>query len=178
MSDVCIIQKAQPLQAFFKTAPTPGSGFPTIAPTSTEPLGDGVVQLESNHTQESRGANAKFIFFGVGNSAGTVLAKIVGWTRAQNASGVQWIPTTLFSGTLTLGTTTGPTDSAGPVKSTDQFAGTIAVAGSLVANGYVLEPADNGIQVLHLPVIGCQRLQMIVSTGTNVTKANGLYAQY
>jgi hypothetical protein len=174
MAEVTITQKALNYRRLFAadgTLNAPGTGA-TLAPALTDPLRNVTGVLAVGEHGVTQGANAKFIFFGVGTSTQTFNAKIIGWTRAGNL----WIPVTMASLNCTLSSTAGAGDIGG-VLATELFVGTLSVNSSLIQTGGAAWPSDGGIQLLPLNLAGFQRIQLAIGSGT-ASHGNALLSEF
>lgn len=150
------------------------SSFASVADTTTEPTGDGVISLASG---DRVGAwTASIIFFGTGDANDVLLAKVYGVRRIGAAS---WTYIPLLSLTVTLGAKTGV--AGGAVVATELYADTIVVAspsyGVADSSYRIVSPADDTVARVMLDTEGYEKLVIKFDDSTgNPTSMNALVA--
>lgn len=149
------------------------SSFAARGDTTTEPTGDGVINLVG---AERVGAwTAQIVFYGVGDANDVVNAKVYGVRRA----GASWTFIPLMSLVATLGTKTGV--SGGGVGAAELYADTLVVAspsyGVADSSYRLVSPADNTAARLMLDTEGFEKLVIDFDMDTgSPTSANALVA--
>lgn len=154
---VTICTAANDFQTFYKTPPAP-TAYATLPITATAPAGDGVI--DKGGGKQNPGKISKIVFWAVGTSTSSFSAKIVGYTQTDG----EWWPITLADVLCTIG-------ASRRANGTENVVGTIAINSGLVVANYEIVPADNGIQVLKLDLMGCQRIKLVPGPKTGTCSA-------
>ena len=155
--------------------------FPTKAPTSTKPSGDGVIALSPNgNFGADSPTKLHVLFVGTGADNSTFQARVVIWNKFNNTDGgnsdtdVIWIPQTIYNVDATLGTSVGV--SASVIDNNHRFADGLAVTASSqnTAKAELISPANNGVAGLQIETLGAQLVEITFALGT-ATGANALF---
>lgn len=146
------------------------AAYPTITVTTTEPSGDGVVNVTPIGKQ-SQGTQAQISFYGVGADNATFNWLILGWRATTNNL---WVPYLLAGGAGVLGDFTGT--AGADVIATERFADTITVAaGGTVNVQYNLLTVADSPNCIFLNTNGFAKLEILFEKDTT-TSMNALIA--
>jgi hypothetical protein len=170
------------------------NGYPTRIPTITPPsqatsgvtaAGDGVLPIGTPMGNYGV-AHVTLIPIGVGSATNTFSMTILGWNRTQlNVANTSflWIPVSLATIAVTLGTETGVANSE--LGTTTLFATTITMTGAAVGvtsgmaatvlDWFTISPGSNAIGCIRQPTFGFRFLEVIFTTGGSATSCNCLW---
>lgn len=167
------------------------NGFPSLVPTTTEPVvdagtatGQAAIALGSQTPALSGLARNSAIVLPYGADAAinnkTGSMRVIGWGSIDSPtsqSGRLWIPVPLVEVQCTFnGTQIGVAGKA--LIATEGFASTITLTGT-TANANVgveiVSPANSTIGYLIVDLRGFQKIEFIFTTGGSVTSCNALY---
>jgi hypothetical protein len=164
-----------PLNSFRKlfTSDVAPGAIPTLAPTRTQPSGDGVFNCV--YSGAGVGFNAlKLLFVGSSAADQTFTARVTAWMRIASALEelVEYVPVRLADLTVTLGTKTG---FVGGLGTSLLYADTIVAVGTPpIATGTyeIISPADNGIAMVKFDFAGAEHVQVQLGTTATAATAN------
>ncbi len=140
------------------------SAFPSRVPTTTEPVGEGVIDL-----RQQTPVNLALLFYGTGADNATFDARVIGWQKV----GGLWVPVTLLQAACTLSAAVGV--ALAEVTNSERFADTITL--SLIASSgvdaWAKSPTNDTIGMALADVVGMAKAEVIFDLGT-ATGANAL----
>lgn len=152
------------------SAKTTASSITAPAPTTTQPSGNGIVDMAI--TPGKIFNSCGFAFYGAGSADQTFTGAITGWKK----SGSLWIPIPMLTFSGLLGTATGVASQN--VINTDLFADTLTISTAYTNVYEVLSPGNNTVAFLKmLDTFGCDLLQLQLAVGT-ATSVGGLFSQF
>jgi len=162
------------------------NGYPTKAPTLTQPSGDGVIPCGFLGSESPEFLT--LLPIGVGASNNTFSMRVLGWRPTQIpalALRPLWIPVPLVDYAMTLGTASGAT--GGELGTTTLFADTITstVGPTFITSGaapiapgwYQISPVNDLVGMIHQATLGFPFLELIFTTGGVATSCNCLWAR-
>lgn len=155
--------------------------YPAAVPTKTKPSGSGIITLgDSPLSVQQVGLGFKFLFYGTGSAATTLLCRLIGWQQTAVVGGTPlWVPVPLMEVTATLAAIPGVAGS--DIPATMNFADTVTLTtgyGSTDPNGTaVTSPTGSVIAHVLAPAQGFNLFQVQVKVGT-ATDGNVLYAPW
>ncbi len=147
------------------------SSFTAPAATTTEPTGDGVIEVKGGRPYPV-GSQAELLFFGAGSDNTTFDARVIGWARVFGGS--LWMPTVLWQGTVTLSGFVGVSGEV--VGSSDRLADTIVTTAGFGTEGQTcitVSPANDTPARLVLDTLDSEKLQLKFDM-TGATSGNAL----
>lgn len=154
------------------TANTTESSFDSKVPTTTEPTGSDVFDIQFSPDQRvHQGVQA--IFYGAGSNNQTLTARLIGW----KLYGDLWIPAVLAEIACTLSDTAVGVSGAS-IADTELFADTLVLAsGFSTDNVKLTSPASDIVGHATINLDGYGKIEWSLKVGT-ATNANALFALY
>jgi hypothetical protein len=158
------------------TADSTSASFPTRIPTTTEPTGDGVIDLLA----AAGGTRVvptwlDIVPYGTTTADQTFKVRVVGWRKV----GTLWVPTTLLEFTATLGTATGV--SGATLGTTYLFADTVGDPatgkGAIGVDCQPTSPADNTVASYMVDTRGSAKVEILFDRNSSAASCNALVAQ-
>ncbi len=168
----------------FRAANENASGFATKISTTTEPTGDGVLDLA--RLGGSVPCKILLVPFLLGGDGDTTVMRVIGWSSVSLASvNTLWVPVILGEFTLTASTAVGVAGAA--VLNTERFADTIvpvaariedAVVGAGTAvhsDVNVLSPTNDTPGHIIMPLRGMHKIELTSDQTGGTSTFNCLY---
>lgn len=163
--------RMRPLSKALSTSATDAS-FPSKVPTTTEPTGIGVLELQRLETRATFPSNIFLIPYGVGNDDHTFDMRVIGWRKVATL----WVPTVLTQVAVTLSTAVGVAGAA--VTNSERFADTISITiGNSNVSVEVVSPANNTVAHMVVDVKGSQKVELTFDLGSG-TNCNALWSAF
>jgi hypothetical protein len=150
------------------------AAFSALAPQTAIPSAEGVVSTQQGLTWPDP-VTLRLTFFGTAAADLVFKARLSWWFQATTASGaaVEYFPVRAIDLAVTLGTRT----ASSGLGASNYYADTIAVAGTPVTDAAggpirIYSPADNGIAMVTLSLMGAKFVQVQLGDGS-ATAATG-----
>lgn len=148
---------------------TTDTSFDSKVPTTTEPTGEGVFDVESGSVV---GQGLQAVFYGEGANDTTFSVRLIGWKLMTTL----WVPVVLAEFACTLSTVVGV--AAAAVTDNDRFADTITLAsGFSTANVIVTSSTGNIVGHATINLDGYGKIEWSFDM-TGATNGNALWAMY
>lgn len=154
------------------------ASFDALVSTTTEPTGDGVIDLVDLGGYQHN--NAKFIPFGTDANNETFKMRISGWRPLEiSGSTTLWVPTLLCEVTVTLSSTQAGVAGAG-VVATEYFADTLTLTYPATdgISTQVVSPANDLPGHVVIDCKGCAKLRVDFDRNSSAASCNALYGTY
>ncbi len=161
--------------------------YPSKIPTVTRPSGSGVIDMTGGDYVPGH-----LLLIPYGTDAGTHTAgmKVLGWRDTnQNPGNPQmrlWVPVVLCTVAITLGSAAGVANA--DLGTTQKFATTMTMTGgpTFITSGaapvcldwFEISPGSNAIGLVSVPTFGFKMMEVIFTTGSDVTDINALYTHF
>lgn len=150
--------------AKIRSANATDTSFPARPVTTTEPAGNGVLDL-----RQFTPSNLVVIPFGSGSDNTTFDLRIIAWNRI----GTLWVPTILAQASCTLSASVGVSGQS--VTDTDRFADTVTL--SLIASAgvdaFAKSPANDTPATIVVDALGAEKIEIVFDL-TGAAGANAL----
>lgn len=145
--------------------------FDSKIPTTTEPTGDGVHDVQQTLTTTVP-VGVQAVFYGAGANDSTFTARLIGWKLI----GTVWVPTVLAEIAGIYSTVVGV--SGGTITDTDRLADTLTLAsGYSTANCIMTSPTGNIVAHATVNLDGYAKIEWSLIVGT-ATNANCLWSTF
>lgn len=164
------------------------NGYRSLIPTVTEPSGDAGTATGASILDNQRGGGAgqnciRVLPYAIGSNNNTFSLRVIGWDYVGNNPNPGevrrlWIPTPLCEVACTISSTqVGIVNSQ--VLNTEMFADTISLTyGNLNVGIDIVSTAADIVAHFVLDLKGCQKYELIFTTGGSATSCNALIKKY
>jgi len=161
-----------------RTTNSTDSAFPARTATTTEPTGQGIVNLSRPDYGQPVQEWVQFLFYGTDAANETFDARILGWrkviTESDGTATALWVPTIIAQVACTLSTFTGV--SGAVVTNTEFFCDTLAVTLANTLQVQVNSQTNDTPGNVLVNTVGYNKLEVLFDMGT-AASGNALIAQ-